>query len=221
MLGVATLCPIAAAQDESTNQAGSAAQGVELDVALHAGMAVRVDDPPALELVGRYGLAFGFRGDVFLTRHVSLGLGYEHLDLGREHGEITRRGTVELTRDLNSLWLRFRVYPYRSESFGIFGTVGLAGAWQSLDAAGLVWPLDQPSEGESFRCASSAPISFALGANLGFEAQLSGALRLVSTVDFGSYHLSDEPLEGCATGAGSSTLISIQAGLAYRFDLEM
>ncbi len=207
-------------EDGSAEAAAAGPEGIDIDVSGHLGVGVRLDDPPAYPLVRRAGLLFGVGVGAFLTDGVQLGLGYEHVDLGVERSPVSPWGALELDRDLNSLWLELRLYPLQWESFGAFVEIGTAMAWQSLGAAGLWWPSGDPGRGIPFSCEGCDSVALGLRAAAGVDLKLAGGLRLLTAAGLDSYGLSDEPLDGCAPGAGSAGSFALRAGLGYRFRAE-
>jgi len=190
-----------------------------LQLGAHLGLGSRLDDPPLLSADSRQGLLFGVDLDLFFAERVSFGLGFEHLDLGTEETGVLPTGSASLTRDLNSLWLNLRLYPFRVAPFGFFLRLALAASWQSADMTGVAWPRTQPDLGQPFSCEGSDTPGFALRAALGVDAAIAPGLTLLLSLSFDSYQLSDEILDACVPGAGSAAVLNLQTGLAYGFDV--
>jgi opacity protein-like surface antigen len=201
--------------DGSSDDDGALVTAV--DIGLLIGPAVRLDEPAALAVDSRVGLRLGLGADAFLSELWAVGLHFEHVDLGRESSGIGAGGTVTVDRDLNSLWLGLRAYPFTSERIGAYINLGLAASWQSLAATGVGWARAQPSAGVPFRCEGADSISGALRAGLGVDYQVTDGLQLVSAAAFDSYRLPDDVLDGCAPGAGNASVLTAELALAYRF----
>jgi hypothetical protein len=199
-------------EDEAS---GALIEGIELGPVL--GFGARLDAPPLLRVQEPAGLLLGLGADVYVSSVVGVGLRYEHLDLGVEGGEIGSSGTMRLERDVNSLWLGLRAYPFQSDWIGAFVGLGLAGSWQSLNATGVVWRPVQPGTGAAFACEGADSIAPALRAVLGVDATVGEALHLWASADFDSYRFSEQSLDGCGPGAGSAAVLGLQTGLGYRF----
>ena len=191
-----------------------------LDLSAHAGIGVRIDDPPVLDSSSRAGLLYGLGLDLFLSDKVSVGVHYEHLDLGEEGGDMWRTGTMRLTRDLNGLWLRLRAYPYRTDDLGVY--VALAGgpSWQSADATGSAWYATTPGVSESFSCEGSDSVAIAMRGAIGVDGAPAPPVRLWTSVGLDTYRLTDAVLDGCAPGAGTATVFGLRAGLVYGIALQ-
>jgi hypothetical protein len=190
-----------------------------LDIGLTLGMGSRLDDAPLYEVTGRQGLLFGLGLDLFFSRRVSVGLGYEHLDLGAEDSGLTPTGSVALTRDLNSLWANLRLYAVRGETVGAFIRLGLGSVWQSADLTGSVWSQIRPDHQLSLNCEGCDSANMALRADLGIDVALSGGLRLLGALGLDSYRLGDELLDDCVPGAGSAAVFGLRTGFAYGAEL--
>src|SRR6185295_13174064 len=87
-----------------------------------------------LTIMDRSGLLVG--GGVVLapTRLFSIGLAYEHLDLGSERLQTGSFSSVNAERDAHTLWADLRVFPVRTEAVAVFAGIGVGLAWQSAQA---------------------------------------------------------------------------------------
>ncbi len=180
---------------------------------------MRIDDPATLSLVDRGGLLFGLGMGLFFSPRVAFGLSFEHVDLGDEDSGVLDGGSYRVVRDLNTIWLGLRLVPLQSDSVGAFVGLAVGSSWQRADVTGSFWPATQPALAQPFRCGGSAPLAFALRAELGLDAQLSGPLRAQAAMSFDNHGLSDGMLDACAAGTGSVQSVSGRAGLVYLFDL--
>jgi hypothetical protein len=150
---------------------------------------------------------------------VSIGLGYEHIDLDSEDSGILPGGTVALDRDLSSVWTSMRLYPLRSEVVGGFVRVGLGANWQSFDLVGAAWSPTDAGQQLSFRCEGSDSLDFGFRADLGLDVVIAGATRFLGAAGMDYYRLSDSLLSNCAPGAGTATVLGLRAGIAYGLPL--
>jgi hypothetical protein len=158
--------------------------------------------------------------DLFLSKLVSLGLQFEHLDLGEEGGNLWRTGTIKLTRDLNGLWFRLRVYPWRSESIGAFVTIAGGPVWQSADASGVAWSPVQPDVDQPFSCEGCDTVDVGLRGAIGIEGSPTPPVRFWTSLGFDTYRMSDAVLDNCAPGAGTAAVFGLRAGMAYEISFE-
>ncbi len=189
------------------------------DVDVRMGVAIRLDTPPLYPSDSRTGLLWGAGVDAFLSQRLSLGLAYEHIDLGREDSGVLPQGTVRIERDLNSAWARLRIYPYRTEALGLFGALGLGLTWQSAQLDGSVWPRARPALVRSLRCEGAAGANVALRGEVAMDAALGdGGARLQLGGALEGYRLSDAVMAECAPGAGSASLLSLRLTLIYGTD---
>lgn len=189
-----------------------------LDVGFMLGTSRRLDDAPLLPITQRQGLMFGLGLGIFLSRRISVGLDYEHLDLGAEESGLTDFGLAAVTRDLNSAWLTMRLYPLRSESVGGFLRIGLGAAWQSAQlAATLLDPVD-PSLSVPLQCEGSDSVGFGLRGDLGVDAALGAGVRFNASLGLDSYRLSDQLLSDCVPGAGTATVFGLRSGFVYGWE---
>ena len=190
-----------------------------LDLGVDLGTSRRLDDPPYYQVTQRQGLIFGLGLDLFVSRRVSVGLGYEHLDLDSEDSGILPGGTVALNRDLNSLWATMRLYPLQTETVGGFLRVGLGAAWQSFELVGAAWSPTNAGQQVGFRCDGSDSLDFGFRGDLGVDVTIAGATRFLGSAGLDYYRLSDSVLSNCAPGAGTSIVLGLRAGLAYGLPL--
>ncbi len=191
----------------------------QLDISLTLGMGARLDDAPLYSITERQGLLFGMGLDLFFSRRVSFGLGFEHLDLGAEDSGLTQTGQVTLTRDLNAFWANLRLYAVRTEAVGGFIRLGLGSVWQSADLTGAVWSQIRPDRNVTWSCEGSDSANVALRADVGLDVALTAGLRLQAALGLDSYRLSDELLDDCVPGAGTAAVFGLRTGFAYGAEL--
>jgi hypothetical protein len=212
LLGTAT-APLHADEARADEDGGGALRGLDLGVRL--GVGGRVDDPPDYTAEETAGLMIGGAAMLRFGAGVSVGLAYEHRRLGAETLAPGAFGTLDLSRDLDALWLELQLDAVRGRVGAVFLRLGLAGVLQSLAASGVAWPAERPSEGVAFRCEGGGALGFGLRAEAGAEALLAGAVRIGGAGGLDGYQLGDEPIDGCAPGAGSALVVGMRAGLAY------
>ena len=188
-----------------------------LDVSLGLGYAGRLDDPPHFNSVAAGGFTIGGALDLNLSRRVTVGLGYEHLDLGREDTGVTPSGFATLDRDLSSLLLRLRLYPVHFDSFAAYIGIAAGGAWQSVEATGTVWPVGDPGRNQVFSCQGAGTVALGLRAAAGMVIPFGEASSLRFAGQLSGYGLPDDVLDNCAFGAGSVQSLSATMRFAQRF----
>lgn len=220
-VALAALLPASRAQAAEPDSAGIAEwqPGVPyaLDASLGLGYAGRLGEPSRFNAVDSGGFTLGGALDLAMARRVTLGLGYEHVDLGREDTGVTSSGFAAIERDLNSLWLRLRLYPVRFDMFAAYLGIAVAGAWQSLDATGTVWPLNEPGRSVSLSCQGAGTVALGLRAAVGAVIPFGEASSLRLGGQISGYGLSDDVIDNCAFGAGSVETVSASMLFAHRF----
>jgi len=189
---------------------------VELGATL--GVAVRADDPPHFPLVERARLAFEASAFVTPKPAYSLGLAFEQAGLGRERSAVAGPGAVEVRRDMSALWAGVRLNLARGDQSGLGLGFGPGLLWQRLDASGVTG-LGLTGVPVPFACSGSASVSLGLRAGVDGWLGLGPRIALVAGAGAEALRLSSDPLDGCAPGAGSATLLGLRAGFAYRFDV--
>jgi len=190
-----------------------------LDLGLSAGLGVRLDDAPLYPVSERAGGRFGGSLGLWLSRRISLGLGYQHLHLGGESTGILPSGSAIISRDLSTMWASLALYPFRGEQVGAFLRIAAGPTWQSGELNGSVWSSTLPDRSQTLRCEGSDSLDFALGAALGVDVTLSGALRMLANLGIDSHRLDDGPLDGCLPGAGSAMVFGLGTTVVYGIGL--
>jgi hypothetical protein len=177
---------------------------------------VRAGDGPHFEIVERAGPAYGASAFVTLEPAFSLGLAFEHTDLGRERSAVGEAGAIEVVRDLNAVWAAVRLNLVRGDAGELGLLFGPGLAWQSADARGVAAPT---RDATPFACAAGGSADLALRAGLGGALALGRGLFLTAGATVDNVRLSSDPLGDCVFGAGSATIFGLRGGFAYRFDV--
>jgi opacity protein-like surface antigen len=192
---------------------------VTLDVYGIAGPSVRVGGAPGFEVTQRTGLLAG-AGVVFApARSFALGFTFEHADLGTEKLGLNQIGSATVDRAMNGLWLDLRVHPLKSDAASIFAGLGVGLAWQYASASRFEDPEGTGRTATLTFCDASDSANVALRAGAGVEINVGAGFFVVGDLWIENARLSGELLGGCVGGAGTSTLFTARAGLAYRIDL--
>ncbi len=190
---------------------------VLLELGVRLGGGFRLGDAPSFSVASRTGFVVGVGVAVVPSPRFSLGLWYEHSELGTEHGE-GDLGTVDVDRSTDSLWAMLRLNLFRIDGFALALMLGPGLVWQHEDTNafafdGTDWRPD------AFRCSATDGPGLGLRAGLGAELHLGGGfvLNLDGTAD--ELRLSSDALGTCAPGAGSTAVIGVRGGLSYRLDV--
>jgi hypothetical protein len=164
------------------------------------------------------GLTFGPSVWLSPMRMFAVGLGYQRVRAGVDQ-EPNAVGGLDVQRDLNLLWVFGRYYPVRSDSVGMYLTLGLGGAWQHVDANGArVEPgLVQPAA--PYSCSGSAGPAFAIGGGPGLDLDVGHDWSFITEADLTTYRNSSDQIGSCAKGTGPMSSLGVRIGFAYRFDL--
>ena len=192
---------------------------ITLDIYGILGPSIRVGGAPAFEITRRTGLLAG-GGIVFAPfRSFALGLSFEHVDLGSERLGAGEVGSATADRVMNGLWLDLRVHPLRSEDIAVFAGLGVGLGWQLATASRLEDPEGTGRTATLTLCEASDSASLGLRGGAGVEIPIGGGLFVIGDAWIQNARLSGELLDRCIGGAGTSTLFTLRAGLAYRLDL--
>lgn len=224
-LALSALFTQGARADEAQATKGEPARSwpTTLDLSAYMGGSIRLGGASSrsLAIIDRTGLSAG--GGIMLapSRLFSVGIDYEHVDLGAERLGGEGVGSADVRRDAHALWADLRVHPLRRPSFSIFADLGLGLAWQRAEASGVAAAIksDGGPSVALFRCEASAPASVGLRAKVGLEVPLAGGLLFMSDATLENARLSGELLDACFSGAGTTSLFALHAGIGARLDL--
>jgi hypothetical protein len=217
-IGLASRAAAAQAEDETelvTWGTGGKNAGLGIGVLGHLGIGYRLNDTPYGEPFEPAGALYGITGLVKPNRWLSLGLGYEHIDLGQDRMDVPPSSFTDVERDLNTLWAVARFYPVRTPSLGLYIGVGGGAAWQSLDTSTAVLQSDSASDIATSTCSGNDAASLGFRAGIGAEVPLRFGVVLMGEVGADRYQLSSDSLDNCALGAGDATLLTFRAGFAF------
>lgn len=222
-LFVLGLSPRASAQAPTGTRTSAGAQAPEapvtVDLGLQLGLLHRFGDAPSFEITERTGLTLGGSVNVTPSRHFTLGIAYEHADLGHERSALGPYGSFDVERDLSALWATARVHVLSMEPVRIALALGPGLVWQSADASGTLPTGVDPFAQEPFSCEGSDSMDLALSAGAGVELRISGALYFTADASLRWYRLTDRALDACVPGAGTIAGLGARAGFAYRLDV--
>jgi hypothetical protein len=198
------------------------ADPINLDVGVRLGGSFRIGDAANFPISSRTGALFGLGVALAPSPRFSVGLAYEHGELGTEHGD-GDLGIVDVDRSTDSLWATVRLTLFRVDPLAVVVTLGPGLVWQHEDADILA--LD-PNFGvpSAFRCTATDGPSLGLRAGLGADVHLGGGFyfnldTVVDEMRLTSGTLASDTLGTCAPGAGSTTVFGVRGGLSYRFDV--
>lgn len=195
---------------------------ITLDLGAYVGPSVRLGSAPSLRITDRSGLLVGAGLGLTPSRLFSIGLAYEHLNLGRERLGQSDIGSASVERDAHALFVDLRVYPYRGEAASVFAGIGVGLAWQGADATRVEEALTQSGAGVGVNivpCSVRDSADVALRGGAGVEVPIGAGLVFMSDVSFENARLSGELLDRCISGAGTTAIFALRVGLAYRLDM--
>ena len=213
--------PPMAAPPLDARESASAAP-ITIDFGANLGPSVRLGGAPSLTITDRSGLLLGGFVALAPSRLFSIDLAYEHLDLGAERLGDHGVGSASVTRDAHALWTDLRVFPLRTTALELFAGIGIGLAWQGAEASSVI---DVRTSAEASprvqlsQCTASAAANLALRGNVGVAVPLGDGLLFVSDASFENARLSGELLDTCISGAGTTSVLALRAGFAYRLDL--
>jgi hypothetical protein len=188
-----------------------------LELGVRLGGIVRIGDAPSFSIDSRTGYLLGVSALVALSPRFSLGLVYEHAELGSEQGA-GAMGTVDIDRSLDSLWATLRLNLFRIDGFALAVVLGPGLVWQHEDVNAFAFD-NTDWRPTAFQCTASDGPGLGLRAGLGAELHLGGGfvLNLDGTID--ELRLSSDGLGTCAPGAGSTAVVGVRGGFSYRVDV--
>jgi hypothetical protein len=195
---------------------------ITLDLGAFVGASVRLGSAPSLRITDRSGLLAGAGLVLAPSRLFSIGLAYEHLNLGDERLGQSDIGSASVERDAHALFMDLRVYPYRGEAASVFAGLGVGLAWQGAEATRVEEALTESGASVGANivlCSVRESASVALRGGAGVEVPFGAGLVFVSDVSFENARLSGELLDRCISGAGTTALFAFRVGLAYRLDM--
>jgi hypothetical protein len=207
----------AAAADPEPMRTSAPPAPVLIDLGLHLGGVYRAGDAPSFPITDRAGAAFGASAFLTPNRRFSFGLSFEHTGLGGEKAE-GDLGSLTITRDLNVLWAGLRVFMINTETVRFGALIGAGMAWQGVRADGLLTPGIGvlPS---AYSCSASASANVALRAGFGAQIALGSGFSFLADATVDNVRLASDPIDGCAPGAGTVSLIGARVGFGYQLDV--
>ncbi len=191
--------------------------GVQLDF----GLGTRLGDSGAYDFQQKQsgGMAFGPSVWFSPSRLWSVGASYRRYDLGTDAAP-AGADMLEISRSLDLFWLGGRAYPWRTDTLGIYLTLGLGLGWQHAGATGTQVSADYTHPTTTFVCSGSDGPGLALGGGLGLDVDLDRNFAFFTQIDTFAHRQSGDVIGGCVPGSGSVTTLGASLGLAYRFDLD-
>jgi hypothetical protein len=186
---------------------------VLLELVPRVGIAARLGDSPALPIAVRGGYTLGLAVGLRPSRWYGIELGYEHFGILTE-GDTGNAGWLEVTRTVDAGWAMLRGSAFRLSALDLYFGLGVGLATDRATAVGLATGARSP-----FQCVVTGPIGLALRAGIGSEVRLGPRVSFLTEVGATSAQLSSDPMDDCAPGTGTLSLIGLRAGVVYRFDV--
>jgi hypothetical protein len=190
-----------------------------LGIEIEGGTNARLDGTsPGLGDSESVGLTYGLGVWYSPARLWSLGLSFQRTGLGGDSTAPT--GTsVSVDRNLDSLWLSGRAYPWRTDSLGVYLALELGATWQHVDASGAVEGDQNVTPAQPFACSATAGPGVALGAGAGLDVDLDDHLAFLVQADIAAHRLTSDEIGGCTQGSGSVSDLAARIGFMYRFGI--
>ncbi len=211
--------PVAAQSPEPAAEDDPRPPETTLGLQLSAGLMARIGSETTLPNDEPVDLAYGAGAWFAPTRLWSVGLAFQRVGLGGGETDSPRH-SLAVQRDVNTLWLGGRAYPWRSDELGVYVGLALGASWQEVSANGA----RERSPGtmgpiEPFACSASDGPGFALSGAVGLDAEMGRGFAFLAEATAAGHRLTSEPIGACAPGSGSVTGVGAQIGFMYRFDL--
>jgi outer membrane protein OmpA-like peptidoglycan-associated protein len=193
----------------------SAAERLRFTFDLHGGLLYRVGSLPDGQPTRGGGL-LGLDALLGPNPWWAAGLGYEHAFAGSARVDGTAGAFTETSRMLDALWALGRFYPWQNDSVALYFQLGVGPAWQSASRSGAVSStgVQGPIVLVPTSCSGRGSAGLGLRGGVGVDVALSSLLIFYGEVGIDHVLLSDQPLDGCASGMGASTFLATRFGLA-------
>jgi opacity protein-like surface antigen len=186
-----------------------------------AGLASRLSNSPTgLPFESRHSLGYhvGFFGGI--SRLVSVGVHFNHLNAGTEAEEKTVR-SMRIQRDINAFMAELRLFPFRKDRIRLFVGLMAGLGWERVDVSGTTPSTNQAATALPipFRCDGSGNVGLGLGLGAGVSLDLGKNMQFMTRVSGTNYFVGDSPAGNCVSGGGTTTILGVTSGLQFRFDL--
>ena len=201
-----------------------AEHGVSPEVTI--GSAFRLGSPASgATVTERQGIAYRLGMFWGMSRAWAVGLQYDRSGAGTD--AIRYPGTVngeKTERGIHSVLAELRAYPLRTNDARLYlGLLfGFSHEYASHSAIYNSNPI-QP-EFQTVRCGGAGSPSLAIGAGLGGDYELGGGFAVTGRLSFLGHRLTDGAIDSdgspCLRGAGTTSIVSAQAGFRYTIDLD-
>ncbi len=182
---------------------------------LHAGAVYRVGSVDATAPTRGGGL-LGLDALLGPNKWWAAGVGYDHAFIGSDRVDGAAGAFTDTSHTLDELWALGRVYPWQNDAAAFYVQLGLGPTWQTVSQSGDVSAAGLGGEVALLpsQCSQRAPAGFGVRGSAGFDVALSSLLIFTGEVGVDHFQLTDQPVNGCAGGLGSSTFLATRLGFA-------
>lgn len=172
----------------------------------------------------RGGLLYG--GGLFFSpsRMVALGLSYtRQVGAWEQYQGEASFASAKVSRTYQSVLANVRAYPYRSDTFGLWGGLMLGATFQTARATGTDaatnGPLISP---QSYAIDAGPKGGMALGLGVGFDYDVTNEIGFLTSISLMNHWLTADSMtaapERPVPGTGTATIMDIRMAFQYRFD---
>lgn len=152
------------------------------------------------------------------THELAAGLEVARTSLGRGNA-LSGLDSISADYTAWSAMLGFRAYPKRSELLDVFVGIQAGVGVQGISATGT------QNNGalipaSSYTCSGSDAPGFQLGGGVGARFMLAPRWGITARIDGTGRKFTDEVIDECARGLGTTTTVSGSLALGYDFDLD-
>lgn len=189
------------------------------------GGSVRLGDTSAgYDVSRREGLLLGAGLLYAPTRRWAFGLQYLRDQAGTDELSPERFDvTSRVSRTFHSALATVRAYPVRSEDIGLYASLSVGATFETATANGSFVLGEPVARASTFNVDAGPEVGLALGAGIGFDADLSDNLAVLGSFNFLTHRLSSDPMSDTGNvavpGAGSTSGLDLRLAFQYRFDL--
>jgi hypothetical protein len=182
------------------------------------GLSLRPGEAGGFDEESHAGAEVGLALCLELEPELAVGLELERAALGRGTG-ISGLSSVTADYSATSALVGLRAYPFRSELVDLFVGLQVGVGMQGISAGGT---RADGALGPSltYACSASDGPAFQIGGNVGARLMLTPRWGVTARVGGLGRRLTDDVVDGCARGIGTTTTISAGLALGYDFDLD-
>ncbi|HEY4118395.1 MAG TPA: outer membrane beta-barrel protein [Byssovorax sp.] len=186
-----------------------------LDIGVFLDIGVRLGGSASFSTVERAAPGFGLGAAYSPSKWWGVGLEFNHAYLGHESDGAGAFGAVDVTRNLNSLWLDLDIHFLRNENLDGWVKLGPGLVWMTESASNLA--LDGIGMGaQTFTCSETDSARLGLRGGVGLGIPLGSNVFVAPMILAEGDQLGSDPVSGCAPGPGTVGVLSFRVAFFHR-----